>query len=192
MQREKRMSQRDVMMDRWNDIISALTTALHEIQFFRANISNDQIQTRLTKSNLSWHCADAFLFLSNFGDAHDTEKYAQILLDSFSTWCKEACAPTKPKIISKKDENRGYFEHRYLSEITADISDHFTHRLHKCFLSFLKGMNLSFRRKEDSCDRFNFDVQTQRDAFSRFSLSLEKESSKNSPICEGIENLVIH
>lgn len=186
------MSQRDVMMDRWSSIISALTTALNEMQFFRANISNDQIQTRLTMSNLSWHCADAVLFLSNLGDAHDTEKYAQILLNNFSTWCKKACAPTTPAIISQKDENRGYFEHRYLSEITADISDHFAHRFHKCFLSFLKGINLSFRRKQDSCNRFNFDIKTQRDAFSRFSLSLEKESSKNSPICEGIENLVLH
>jgi hypothetical protein len=73
MQAEKQMSQRDVMMYRWNSIISALNTALYEIQFFRVNISNDQIQTWLTKSKLSWHCADLFLFISNSGDATTLE-----------------------------------------------------------------------------------------------------------------------
>lgn len=189
MQADKQMSRRDVIMRRWESIIDALNTSFSTMQYFRPDISSNQIQTRLTESNLSWHCADAYLFLDKFGDADDRSDYACKL---FHTWCEETCVPIKPKIISNKEDNCGYFKHRYITEAAADISDYFTRRLQSCFLSLLKDLNLSFRRVKDGRGSFEFDIQTQKDAFSRFSQSLERESSKNSPIHEGMENLEIH
>jgi hypothetical protein len=192
MQADKRASRRDVIVRRWENIIDALNTSFSTMQYFGPDISNNEIQTRLTESNLSWHCADAYLFLDKFGDADDRSDYACILLDSFHTWCEETCVPVKPKIISNKEDNWGYFEQRYLAKSATDISDHFTRRLQSCFLSFLKDLNLSFRRVKHDPDSFEFNIRTQKDAFSRFSQNLERESSKNSPINEVMDNLAIH
>jgi hypothetical protein len=88
--KERRVSRRDVVKDRWQSIISALTSSFSSMGYFRHDVNRKRIQKNLIESSLSWHCADAYLFLETHGNAGDIGDNAKFLLNDFRIWCESA------------------------------------------------------------------------------------------------------
>jgi hypothetical protein len=177
--------------DRWASILEAIRLSLSKLDFFRFDADEDHFRERLIESDLTWNCADAFLFLDMNAKANGNSDIARMLLSSFDGWCKLACEPAKPRKNYNQSDLRGYFDLQCFST-KPKVSKPFMRELHRLFFSFLKDINLSFNRNNSDIHNIQYDISAQRDAFRRFSTNSEKVAGKISSLSDEFQNLGIN
>lgn len=159
------------------------------MDYFKPSMSGGHTQKRLVDSNLSWHCADASLFLDKVHEPGGNQRIKRMLLGYFGNWCECSSGPSKPRKNRNESDLRGYFELQYLSG-ALEASNPLMRELRDSFFNFLKDINLYFSREEGNMHNIQYNVSSQRDAFRRFSGNLEKSARKFRPsLCDQFERL---
>lgn len=155
---------------RWREILGLLGDFLKKSNFFQCySFSPTQfIQECLTSAGFSWLCCDAGLLLDDIMEKGTPGiDITQQTHDTVQQWCLGMWSDLK---INTGYEY-GIFDPREIILKKSHLHKPFAFHIHTLLIRFLRDLNLSFSR--NLLDRYDHDIAAQRNAFFRFSRSME-------------------
>jgi hypothetical protein len=164
--------------------------------YFKRAIGVDDV----IRSNLSWTCADASLFLTVV-EKHgrwepDAARNVGVSLrdDILIRWCQRYFAGTEPSYNESLTDARGFYECTGLLIQPEGPMGSLSRQLHSHFHAFLLDLNLSFEYEGESerSSTWKWDAAEHKNAFRRFAANLERIVMRyDTPLSDDMRTLEI-
>jgi len=172
---------------RWETILNDLNQSIATLGYFKQAIGVDKV----VRSNLSWICADASLFLSEVmrhrkEEPDAAERIGVSLIEGvLEPWCWEIYGDIELSNNEDLTDPRGYFDSGSLMIVPELPRGGLARDLHSHVLAFLLDLNLSFQYEGGSM--VAWEAVEHRNAFGRLAANLERTAMRhNTSLSEGM------
>jgi hypothetical protein len=192
----KKLKRARIDGNQWQAILNDLGAAVSKLGYFKRTIGLDE----LVRSNLSWTCADASLFLNEV-EKHgrwepDAARTVGVSLrdDVLIRWCKRFYAGPEPIYNESLTDARGFYESTGLLIEPEGPMVSLSRQLHSHLHAFLLDHNLSFEYEgsHEGSSTWKWDAAEHKNAFRRFAANLERTVIRyDTPLSDDMRGLQI-
>jgi hypothetical protein len=175
----------------WGSILNDLKESMATLGYFKRAIGVNKV----VRSNLSWVCADASLFLTEVMRHEEEEPEAagrigaSLIDDVLKPWC-QGIYEHEPRNNEDLTDPRGFYESKTLL-IAPELSrGGLLSDLHNHLSAFVLDLNLSFAYT--GVQGYIWNAVEQRNAFKRLAVNLERTALRyDTSLSEGMRSMGI-